>query len=98
MTPPTLLRPSDLARDLCVSRAWIYDAARSGRIPSIRVGGEEGPLRFVPEDIERWLDEARAAWRPGGRSAATRGPCEDGLPGEHGLSGSRHIQPARRRR
>lgn len=67
----TLIRPSDLARDLCVSRAWVYDAARSGRIPSIRVGGEDGPLRFVPEDVERWLDAAREAWRPGGRSVAT---------------------------
>jgi predicted DNA-binding transcriptional regulator AlpA len=68
---PTLLRPSDLARDLCVSRAWVYDAASRGRIPSIRIGGEDGPLRFVAEDVERWLDEARAAWRPGGRGAAT---------------------------
>jgi excisionase family DNA binding protein len=67
----TLLRPGDLARDLCVSRAWIYDAAHRGRIPSIRIGGEDGPLRFVAEDVERWLDEARAAWRPGGSSVAT---------------------------
>jgi predicted DNA-binding transcriptional regulator AlpA len=66
-----LIRPSDLARDLCVSRAWVYDAARSGRIPSIRVGGEDGPLRFVPEDVQRWLDEARAAWRPGRGSVGT---------------------------
>jgi predicted DNA-binding transcriptional regulator AlpA len=67
----SLIRPSDLARDLCVSRAWVYDAARSGRIPSIRVGGADGPLRFVPEDVQRWLDEARAAWRPGRGSVGT---------------------------
>jgi len=33
-----------------------------GRIPSVRIGGEDGPLRFVPEDIDRWLAEARADW------------------------------------
>jgi predicted DNA-binding transcriptional regulator AlpA len=68
----TLIRPSDLARDLCVSRTWVYDAANTGRIPSIRIGGEEGPLRFVAEDVERWLDTARDAWKPGGPAIPTR--------------------------
>lgn len=71
-----LIRPADLARDLCVSRTWVYEAASTGRIPSIRIGGEDGPLRFVPEDVERWLEEARSAWRPGRRSAPTRGPVD----------------------
>jgi len=55
-----LLRPGDVARMLGVSRTWLYDAARHGRIPSVRIGGPDGPLRFVPEDLERWLDRARA--------------------------------------
>jgi excisionase family DNA binding protein len=59
-----LLRPNDVARLLSVSRAWVYEAARAGRIPSFRLGGEDGPLRFVAEDIERWLAEARAGWLP----------------------------------
>lgn len=59
-----LLRPNDVARLLSVSRAWVYDAARAGRIPSFRLGGEEGPLRFVAEDIEQWLAEARRGWLP----------------------------------
>ena len=67
----TLIRPSDLAQELCVSRAWVYDAANRGRIPSIRIGGEQGPLRFVVEDVDRWIDAARQAWRPGGGSVAT---------------------------
>jgi excisionase family DNA binding protein len=57
-----LLRPNDVARLLSVSRAWVYEAARTGRIPSFRLGGEDGPLRFVAEDIERWLAEARGGW------------------------------------
>jgi excisionase family DNA binding protein len=60
-----LLRPADVARMLGVSRTWLYDAAKDGRIPSVRIGGPGGPVRFVREDLERWLDEARAAWRPG---------------------------------
>ena len=55
-----LLKPMDLASQLGVSRAWLYKAASSGRIPSIRIGGDDGPLRFVPEDIQRWIDEARS--------------------------------------
>jgi excisionase family DNA binding protein len=49
---------------LAVSRAWVYEAARSGRIPSVRIGGEDGPLRFVPDDVDRWLADARAEWSP----------------------------------
>jgi len=70
-----LLKPTDLARRLGVSRSWLYDAARAGRIPSIRIGGEEGPLRFVPEDVERWIDDARSAWTPGRPTVATRPPA-----------------------
>src|ERR1035438_6592873 len=68
----SLLKPTDLARRLGVSRSWLYDAAKAGRIPSIRIGGEDGPLRFVPEDVDRWLDDARAAWSPGRPTVATR--------------------------
>ena len=71
--PPVspLLKPTDVARRLGVSRTWLYAAATDGRVPSIRIGGPDGPLRFVPEDLEAWIDEARAAWRPGDTSAAT---------------------------
>lgn len=62
-----LLKPNDVAKKLAVSRAWVYEAARTGRIPSVRIGGEDGPLRFVPEDIDAWLAEARALWLPNGR-------------------------------
>jgi predicted DNA-binding transcriptional regulator AlpA len=68
----TLLKPTALAAQLGVSRAWLYQAAKTGRIPSIRIGGEDGPLRFVPEDIERWLDDARAEWVPGRSTRATQ--------------------------
>jgi excisionase family DNA binding protein len=72
MSMQPLLKPTDLARRLGVSRSWLYDAAKAGRIPSIRIGGEDGPLRFVPEDVQRWIDDARAAWTPGRPAVATR--------------------------
>jgi excisionase family DNA binding protein len=56
-----LLKPSEVAERLAVSRTWVYDAAKSGRIPSIRIGDEDGPLRFIAEDLDRWLQEARSA-------------------------------------
>jgi hypothetical protein len=31
----------------------------------VRIGGEDGPVRFIAEDVDRWLDQARAAWTPG---------------------------------
>ena len=66
-----LIKPTALAAQLGVSRTWLYDAAREGRIPSVRIGAPDGPLRFVPEDIEAWIDAARVAWRPAGSARAT---------------------------
>jgi excisionase family DNA binding protein len=91
-----LLKPNDVARWLAVSRAWVYDAARTGRIPSIRIGGEDGPLRFVREDVEQWLGEARANWVPGRRqldnaktrsrhAERNRSDAEAVLPGQQSL-------------
>ena len=60
-----LLKPTDLARRLRVARSWVYEAAKAGRIPCVRLGGLDGPLRFVPGDVEAWLELARRSWLPG---------------------------------
>jgi excisionase family DNA binding protein len=44
---------------LGVSRSWLYDAAKSGRIPCVRLGGDDGPVRFRRREIEAWLDSGR---------------------------------------
>lgn len=59
-----LLKPSEVAERLGVSRAWLYEAARTGRIPSVRLGDEHGPLRFFEDDLDEWLARARATWSP----------------------------------
>jgi len=86
----SLLRPTEVAHRLGVSRAWVYDAAKRGRIPSIRIGGEEGPLRFVPEDLELWIDDARAAWTPGRPAVVTR---QRPIPTGAGRRGSSQRRP-----
>ena len=66
-----LLKPVDVCKQLNVSRAWVYRAAADGRIPSLRLGGPDGPLRFEPGEIEARIARARAAWRPADSSTAT---------------------------
>jgi len=72
----TLMKPTAVAAQLGVSRSWLYEAAKTGRIPSIRIGGDDGPLRFVPEDVQTWLDDARANWMPGRSTRTTRPAAE----------------------
>ena len=66
-----LLRPAEVAQRLDVSTSWLYEAAKDGRIPSVRLGGPAGPLRFIEADVAAWLEGARAAWRPTDSAAAT---------------------------
>src|SRR5829696_7706346 len=56
MTTSELLRPHEVCRMLGVSRSWLYQAAADRRIPHIRLGSDDGPVRFVPAEIEKWLD------------------------------------------
>jgi excisionase family DNA binding protein len=67
-----LLKPSEVVRYLGTSRSWVYDAAKRGDIPSIRLGTPDGPLRFIEADIEAWLNDARARWQPGRPATVTR--------------------------
>ena len=65
--PPleNLLKPGEVAARLGVSRSWLYEAAKAGRMPCVRLGGPEGPLRFIESDLVAWIERARASWQPG---------------------------------
>src|SRR5438045_9726022 len=65
-----LLKPSEVARMLQVSRTWLYDAAKDGRIPSVRLGGPDGPGRFVGRTSSRG---SSAPVERGARGSAARG-------------------------
>lgn len=94
ISSPDLLKPAEVAARLGVSRTWLYEAARAGRIPSIRIGGREGPLRFVPEDLQRWIDEARAEWLPGASARPTRSPTASRADAFQASAGTR-LSPRR---
>jgi excisionase family DNA binding protein len=51
-----LLDARDAASLLTVRPRWIYDAARSGALPHIKIGRH---LRFLRSDLERWVLEQR---------------------------------------
>jgi predicted DNA-binding transcriptional regulator AlpA len=79
---PELLKPSEVTARLRVSRTWIYEAAKAGLIPHIRLpssapSGQGGPLRFIPEDIDTWITEARANWTPGRQHNHPDTPTQD---------------------
>jgi excisionase family DNA binding protein len=69
-----LLTPTELAQLLRVSRSWVYEGAKNGRIPCVRLGGPDGLVRFTRGDIAAWLERARQGWVPGesATSAARR--------------------------
>jgi excisionase family DNA binding protein len=77
-----LLTSGEACQLLNVSASWLYAAARDGRVPSLRLGGPDGPLRFVRTDLIAHVEEARARWRPGCRPGAplreVRGPRRAG--------------------
>jgi excisionase family DNA binding protein len=77
-----LLNPTEIAHRLGVSRSWVYEAAKAGRIPCVRLGGPDGPLRFLRDDVEAWLELARRSWLPGesgkSRRAEPPGPRPSG--------------------
>src|SRR6478609_2303533 len=65
-----LLKPSEVIELLGVSRSWLYDAANSGRIPCVRLGSPDGPVRFRLRELEAWIEQGRVvpgAERPAGR-------------------------------
>jgi predicted DNA-binding transcriptional regulator AlpA len=59
-----LLKASDVMAALSISRRLVYQMAQDGRLPCVRVGGPDGPLRFRPADIERLVVE----WSTGART------------------------------
>ena len=51
-----LLGPAEAAGLLSVRVSWIYDAARRGHVPCVRIGRH---VRFLRSDLERWVADQR---------------------------------------
>ena len=58
-----LLKLVDVASHPGVSRSWLYEAAREGRVPCVRLGGADGPLRFSEDELTAWLEHGRSTDR-----------------------------------
>ena len=56
MLSEPLLTAAAAAELLAVRTSWVYDAARSGELPCVRLGKH---LRFLRSDLERWIAEQR---------------------------------------
>jgi excisionase family DNA binding protein len=59
--PPQLLRISDAAEQLNVSRASVYRWIDEGRLPAVQLGGPGAPVRIPSKDLEAWLAASRVA-------------------------------------
>lgn len=57
----SLLRISDIVRRLQLSRNQVYKITRTGELPSVRFGTA---IRFVPEDVERYIQAHRKRRKP----------------------------------
>ena len=49
-----LLDANDVSKRVKRSKKRVYQAARTGELRSIRVGGN---IRFRPEDVDRWIEQ-----------------------------------------
>ena len=65
--PEPLLTAGAIARQLGVSQSWVYLKAETGVLPHRRLGGDDGPVRFVQGEIDAWLEHQRRGWLPGRR-------------------------------
>ncbi len=50
-----LWRARHAAVFLEVSRSHVYDLAKKGKLPHVKLGGRV--IRFVPEELARWVRE-----------------------------------------
>lgn len=55
--PLELLTPERLAELLSVKKEWLYEQARTGDLPTVRLGRQ---LRFRRSDVMDWLDAQKA--------------------------------------
>ena len=57
-----LVRAKDVARKLGVSVSWVVQHASGKRkpyLPAVKMGPGRSPLRFDPDDVERFIDDCR---------------------------------------
>jgi excisionase family DNA binding protein len=41
------------------SKSWLYRAVAEERIPCVRLGGDDGPVRFDEDELIAYIDRSR---------------------------------------
>jgi predicted DNA-binding transcriptional regulator AlpA len=57
-----LVRATDVAKKLGVSKSWVIQHASGKRkpyLPAVKMGPGKSPLRFDPLDVERFIEDCR---------------------------------------
>jgi excisionase family DNA binding protein len=72
--PAPLVTAAAVARQLGVSQSWVYLKAEAGVLPHRRLGGDDGPVRFVQAEIDEWFEEQRERRQPSQSWSASRPP------------------------
>lgn len=57
-----LVKPRDVAKKLGVSVSWVVQHASGKRkpyLPAVKMGPGRSPLRFDPNDVEKFIDDCR---------------------------------------
>jgi len=62
--PPLLLTADQAARVLGLTAHWIYEAARRGELPCVRIGRK---VRFVRDDLDAYVAAKRTTVSPADR-------------------------------
>ena len=57
--PWQLLLAEDVAHTLNLTRQHVYVLAASGQLPSIKLGGGRGSVRFDPKDVASFIEAHR---------------------------------------
>jgi excisionase family DNA binding protein len=55
-----LLKPAEASELLSVPISWVYEAARTRRLPHLKVGKH---LRFLRADLDSWVEAQRVEAR-----------------------------------
>lgn len=58
-----LVKARDVATKLGVSISWVIQHASGKRkpyLPAVKMGPGRSPLRFDPDDVERFIDDCRS--------------------------------------
>lgn len=57
--PGQLLMAEDVAHTLNLTRQHVYVLAASGQLPSIKLRGGRGSVRFDPKDVDAFIEAHR---------------------------------------